>query len=410
MDGRGHLARLLTRLAPWRARPSAKPPPAARARGRARVRLPWWLLRPMWRVLRPILQAQPPRGAGVAAAALIMLASVAYGVVRGDHVATIVEALKDLRDSAANAAGFRIVALALTGERHMSREEVLATAGVTGRTSLLFLDVDAARERLKANPWVADATVLKLYPGELQIGITERAPFALWQKAGRLSLVWAARPVDAVICLRPSRPTANCEVIHRRGGGAIRIDGDVSQDGCYFVRRAPLAHHQERYFLRYYGASSNGSVEVLLSGCGNDVLDAREQARGLCVNRVGVRIVMKATRTIGGNRGHEVEVRDNVELLAGAVVSGDVVEVKDVISDDCGFQAVGGVGDLCGRVTADAESQGGEEDERQPGPRHEKLRVRCGHQVCVDEACTPKKAAGGQGPIKCRLPDFATDF
>ena len=77
-----------------------------------------------------------------------MLASVAYGVVRGDHVATIVEALKDLRDSAANAAGFRIVALALTGERHMSREEVLATAGVTGRTSLLFLDVDAARERL----------------------------------------------------------------------------------------------------------------------------------------------------------------------------------------------------------------------------------------------------------------------
>ena len=129
----------------------------------------------MWRALRPVLQAQPPRGAGIAAAALIMLASVAYGVVRGDHVATIVEALKDLRDSAANAAGFRIVALALTGARHMSREEVLATAGVTGRTSLLFLDVDAARERLKANPWVADATVLKLYPGELQIGITERA-------------------------------------------------------------------------------------------------------------------------------------------------------------------------------------------------------------------------------------------
>src|SRR6266576_3485903 len=165
-----------------------------------------------------------------------------------------------------------------------------------------------------------------------------------------------------------------------------------------------LARHHERYCLRYYGESSNGSVEVLLSGCGNDVHDAREQARGLCVNRVGVRIVMKATRTIGGNRGHEVEVRDNVELLAGAVVSGDVVEVKDVISDDCCLQTVAGVGGLCGRVTAGAESQRGEEDERKPGPRHEKLRVRCGHQGCVDEACTPKRAAGGQGPIKCRLP------
>src|SRR6266480_4574768 len=212
---------------------------------------------------------------------------------------------------------------------------------------------------------------------------------------GRLSLVWAARPVDAVTCLRPSRPTANCEVIHRRGGGAIRIDGDVSQDGCYFVRRAPLAHHQERYYLRYYGASSNGSVEVLLSGCGNDVRDAREQARGLCVNRVGVRIVMKATRTIGGNRGHEVEVRDNVELLAGAVVSGDVVEVKDVISDDCCLQTVAGVGGLCGRVTAGAESQRGEEDERKPGPRHEKLRVRCGHQGLRGRGVHSKEGGGG---------------
>src|SRR5204862_2976252 len=33
------------------------------------------------------------------------------------------------------------------------------------------------------------ATVLKLYPGELQIGIKEREPFALWQKDGRVSVI-----------------------------------------------------------------------------------------------------------------------------------------------------------------------------------------------------------------------------
>ena len=75
------------------------------------------------------------------------------------------------------------------GNRHVSREEVLAIAGVTGRTSLLFLDVETARERLKTNPWIADATVLKLYPGELQIGIKEREAFALWQKDGRVSVI-----------------------------------------------------------------------------------------------------------------------------------------------------------------------------------------------------------------------------
>ncbi len=48
---------------------------------------------------------------------------------------------------------------------------------------------NTVRERLKTNPWVADANVLKLYPGELQIGIKERAAFALWQKDGRVSVI-----------------------------------------------------------------------------------------------------------------------------------------------------------------------------------------------------------------------------
>jgi cell division protein FtsQ len=55
----------------------------------------------------------------------------------------------------------------------------------------LFLDADAARGRLMANPWIADAAVLKLYPDRLQITVTERQAFALWQKDGRLSVIAA---------------------------------------------------------------------------------------------------------------------------------------------------------------------------------------------------------------------------
>jgi len=99
--------------------------------------------------------------------------------------------LKDARDSAANAAGFRIAAISLTGPKEVSREEILTTAGVTGRASLLFLDAAAARTRLLANPWIADAAVLKLYPDRLQITITERQAFALWQKDGRVSVIAA---------------------------------------------------------------------------------------------------------------------------------------------------------------------------------------------------------------------------
>ena len=94
-------------------------------------------------------------------------------------------------NSVANSVGFRIAAISLTGPKEVSREEVFTTAGVTGRASLLFLDADAARARLMANPWIADAAVLKLYPNRLQITITERQAFALWQKDGRLSVIAA---------------------------------------------------------------------------------------------------------------------------------------------------------------------------------------------------------------------------
>jgi cell division protein FtsQ len=135
------------------------------------------------------LERLRPRGAGVAASALIIFGGIALGVIRGDHVGQVVEALHDVRDSAANAVGFNITGVALTGNRHMSREEIFATAGVTGHSSLLFLDVADARARLKTNPWIADATVQKLYPDRLQIAITERAAFALWQKDGRIGVI-----------------------------------------------------------------------------------------------------------------------------------------------------------------------------------------------------------------------------
>jgi len=152
-------------------------------------------MRPRYRFIQlmdrwsSLVNARWPRGIGTAGTVAVILASLAYGAVKGDHIPTVVEAFKDVRDAAANAAGFRIVSVALAGQHHISREDVLAAAGVTDTTSLLFLDVEQTRERLKSNPWIADATVLKLYPGELQIGIREREAFALWQKNGQVSVI-----------------------------------------------------------------------------------------------------------------------------------------------------------------------------------------------------------------------------
>jgi cell division protein FtsQ len=136
-----------------------------------------------------ILALDPPRGLGASCAALLLLASTWYGAIKGGHYDNIVEQVQDICDTAANSAGFRISEVALAGNHELSRENILTLAGVTGRSSLLFLDAARTRARLLSNPWIAEATVLKLYPGRLRIGIVERKPFALWQKDGVMSLI-----------------------------------------------------------------------------------------------------------------------------------------------------------------------------------------------------------------------------
>jgi cell division protein FtsQ len=143
---------------------------------------------PPHRLIAMIERNLPPR-AGTVATLLLLLASAGFGIVRGGHLDEFVSAASDTRNAIANSAGFRITAVAINGRKQLTQDEVLAIGGVNGRSSLLFLDAATVRDRLKSNPWIADATVLKLYPGQLQIDLTERSAFALWQRAGRVSVI-----------------------------------------------------------------------------------------------------------------------------------------------------------------------------------------------------------------------------
>ena len=130
-----------------------------------------------------------PRRVGITLTVLLLIGSCGLGIVKGGHLQDFITAVSDARNAMANSAGFRITSVVINGRKQLSQDEILAVGGVSGRSSLLFLDADNVRDKLKANPWIADATVLKLYPGQLMIEITERKAFALWQEAGRLSVI-----------------------------------------------------------------------------------------------------------------------------------------------------------------------------------------------------------------------------
>ena len=143
------------------------------------------------RMTLPLTRLRVPRFVGVAAALAFLLVTGAYGAVKGGHVGAIETFLKDAADSGANAMGMRIATVSLSGQRQVSREAIFAAAGVTDHSSLLFLDVADARARLEAIPWIAEATVRKLYPDRLQITVTEREAFALWQRQGKVAAIAA---------------------------------------------------------------------------------------------------------------------------------------------------------------------------------------------------------------------------
>ncbi|HTK14613.1 MAG TPA: cell division protein FtsQ/DivIB [Xanthobacteraceae bacterium] len=198
MDGRGRLFESLKRILPVRSRRRSvtsrnsasrqrRMPKSAISENVAALTLQERATRLFHRTA--FMLARTRRGTGIAATLLLIAASAGYGAARGGHIDEFTAFLIDLRDSAANAAGFRITSIALSGQKQLNREDVLTLAGVTGNTSLLFLDADVARERLQASAWIASATVLKLYPGRLHIEITERTPFALWQENKRVSVI-----------------------------------------------------------------------------------------------------------------------------------------------------------------------------------------------------------------------------
>lgn len=194
MDGRGRSALPLMRphgaggpagVADVRSRPggNARGSPGVGARAGRRI---VWLLRIS---VIGVCGLDIPRHTAVVAATIFLAASLVYGAVKGGHVPMIVDALAEVRDAMANTAGFGITTVSVSGQKHLASADILAAAGVKLEASLLFLDADAARARLKAVPWIAEAAVRKLYPDRVEIEITERQPFALAQVAGRISVI-----------------------------------------------------------------------------------------------------------------------------------------------------------------------------------------------------------------------------
>lgn len=148
-----------------------------------RLVLPRWLRRPA-RLASRLAGGEIayPRFAATLGTAGFLSVVGLYGAFLGGHLPTVAQAVTAR-------GGFAVDDVRVAGNKQTSDIDVLQRLELTGWTSLIGFDADAARERIATLPWVASVSVRKIYPDVLQVTLTEREPFAIWQHGRELSLI-----------------------------------------------------------------------------------------------------------------------------------------------------------------------------------------------------------------------------
>ncbi len=139
-------------------------------------------------VTLPLHERVPRRLGLTMAIGSLSIVSVA-GIVLGGHYETFRSVYGEPHNLLARNVGLGIERITISGIMELEPSEVLHAAGITPKSSLAFLDVNEARQRLETQPLVSEVTIRKLYPGELTIQLQEREAFALWQLDGEISII-----------------------------------------------------------------------------------------------------------------------------------------------------------------------------------------------------------------------------
>ena len=137
------------------------------------------------------IEKRIPRHLGTFLALGFFGAVAVTGLWQGGHLDDFIRQNGQPHHALARMLGLGLEQVTISGIAQMRESEVLAAAGLDAKLSLAFLNVNDVRERLERVPMIKSATVRKLYPNELVIGLTEREPAAIWQLKGELFVIAA---------------------------------------------------------------------------------------------------------------------------------------------------------------------------------------------------------------------------
>ncbi len=91
--------------------------------------------------------------------------------------------------TAGSAAGFSVRQVEISGAIHQPRLSIYRELLTGGSDSMLLVDLQEARRRLEALPWVKEASLQRRWPDRLEVRLVERQPAALFQHQGEMHLI-----------------------------------------------------------------------------------------------------------------------------------------------------------------------------------------------------------------------------
>lgn len=127
--------------------------------------------------------------AGLGAATLIAAGGGAYWLWHNGVLAWTGRAIVTRVWTVGSQQGLALENVDVVGRQRQSAASILAALGVRRGMPMLEIDLAAAQARLQALPWIRRADVERQLPDTLFIRLTEREPFAFWQRNGTLSLI-----------------------------------------------------------------------------------------------------------------------------------------------------------------------------------------------------------------------------
>jgi cell division protein FtsQ len=209
----------------WRAPQAPTPRPDAPRRSplhASKRRQGHWTSAPGYPLQRPIVRV-----------ALCVAGLALTGVLAAHLLTGPVGQGPSLLDRAAIAQelGIAFEQVSVVGQRHTADADVFEALDLPNVRSMLHFDGRAARARIERLPWVATAALTRLYPGQLEVRLTERKPFALWQRGERHFVIDETGRVLTAI------PAAAMPDLPRVAG-----EGAAAEAGALFAELARAPH------------------------------------------------------------------------------------------------------------------------------------------------------------------------